>query len=38
MDEAAVLAIAAFVFMFALFVVVPTLVKRRHAEIDVEPE
>ncbi len=38
MDTTAILAIMAFGVMFALFVIVPTLVKRRHAEIDVEPE
>jgi membrane protein YdbS with pleckstrin-like domain len=38
MDATAFLAIMAFGVMFALFVIVPTLVKRKHQEVDIEPE
>ncbi len=36
MDTTAILAIAAFIIMFGLFVIAPTVVKRKHA--DTEPE
>jgi hypothetical protein len=38
MDPTALVAILAFGVMFALFVIVPTLVKRKHADADVEME
>jgi hypothetical protein len=36
MDSTLILAIVAFIIMFGLFVVVPTVVKKRHT--DTEPE
>jgi hypothetical protein len=38
MDGTLIMAIVAFIAMFGLFVVAPTLVKRKHAQQDMERE